>query len=191
MTHEQRDELDELTLMRARRGDEAAARALFDRYKDVVFRFLWRMVGPRAGVAVVEDLTQDTFLRAFAALDRFVDAGPARLSTWLLTIATRVGLNELRRRRRRGGTGAVELDQEALASTARTDEASERNLLGARIARALEQLPHDQRAVFILRDYHDLSYQEIATALEVELGTVQSRLSRARAALRESLGDVR
>ncbi|MGE0872304.1 MAG: RNA polymerase sigma factor [Kofleriaceae bacterium] len=184
-------ELDELTLIRARRGDPSASRALFDHYKDLVFRYLWRMFGPRSTVAAIEDLTQDTFLRAFEALDRFSAAGPARLSTWLLTIATRVGLNEVRRQRRRGAGATVEIDHDLLRSTARADEAAERRALGARIADALQDLPPEHRAVFILREYHDLSYQEIASVLEIELGTVQSRLSRARAALRAALEDIR
>jgi RNA polymerase sigma-70 factor (ECF subfamily) len=184
------EELDELTLLRARRGDEAATRALFDRYKEPVFRFLWRMLGRQATSAVVEDLTQDTFLRGFAALDRFSPDGPARLSTWLLAIAARLALNELRRQRRRGGTAMVELD-DSLRGSGRTDEAAERRAIGARIAQELERLSPEHRAVFVLRDYHDLSYHEIAHALDIELGTVQSRLSRARAALRLALEDCR
>src|SRR6185436_15814080 len=84
------EEIDELTLTRARRGEAAATRAVFERYHGAVYRFVWRMLGPRAAVAVVEDLTQETFLRAFGALPRFAPDGPARLSTWILTIASRI-----------------------------------------------------------------------------------------------------
>jgi len=184
------EEIDELTLTRARRGEAAATRAVFERYHGAVYRFVWRMLGPRAAVAVVEDLTQETFLRAFAALPRFAPDGPARLSTWILTIASRIALNELRRARRRGGDATVELDANELGGAARTDEGAERSALGARLARELARLSPDHRAVFLLREYHDLSYQEIATALELELGTVQSRLARARATLRSALEDL-
>ena len=77
------EELDELTLARAQRGDEEACRALVVRYQRALFALLARMLGPRGAV---EDLAQETFLRAFRALPGFDRSGPARLSTWLLTI---------------------------------------------------------------------------------------------------------
>jgi RNA polymerase sigma-70 factor (ECF subfamily) len=184
-------ELDELALARLCRHDPATCREFFQRHGQLVFAFLFRMLGPRATVAVVEDLTQDTFLRAFEALPRFTVEGPARVSTWLLTIATRVALNELRRSRRRGEANAVAVDTVALAGGDRPDDASERSALAARLERELARLSPEHRAVFVLREYHDLGYQEIADALEIELGTVQSRLSRARAALRRALEDLR
>src|SRR5215475_6505994 len=122
-------ELDELTLVRARRGDQAAARALFDHYHRQVFAFLWRMLSQHATQAAVEDLTQDTFLRAFAALPRFASDGPARLSSWLLTIATRVALNELRRRKRRPDA-TVDLDLVSVPGGTRPDESASRRALG-------------------------------------------------------------
>lgn len=182
-------ELDELTLARLRRHDPPACREFFQRHGQVVFAFLFRMLGPRATVAAVEDLTQDTFLRAFEALPRFTLDGPARVSTWLLTIATRLAMNELRRSRRRGE--AVDVEAVALAGGDRPDHASERSALAARVERELARLSPDHRAVLLLREYHDLGYQAIADALEIELGTVQSRLSRARAALRLALEDLR
>src|SRR4051794_10095336 len=103
------EEIDDVMLTRVRRGDASAARAFFERYHRPVFRFLWRMLASRASVPVIEDLTQETFLRAFASLAKFSSDGSARLSTWLLTIASRLALNELRRQRRRGGDGMVEL----------------------------------------------------------------------------------
>ena len=183
-------ELDELTLVRARRGDQAAARALFDHYHRQVFAFLWRMLSPHATQAAVEDLTQDAFLRAFAALPRFAPEGPARLSSWLLTIATRVALNELRRRKRRPDA-TVDVDLVAVPGGARPDESASRRALGALVARAIGELSDDFRAVIVLREYHDQSLDEIARALEIPVGTVQSRLARARAALRGALEGVR
>lgn len=180
--------MDEITLLRAKKREEAACRALFRRYRDPVFALLWRMHGARATRTVVEDLTQETFLRVFAALPRFSVSGPARLSTWILTIATRVALNELRKHEPL--ETPLEQVSDRLAHDARTDSGTERRLLGDLIARELSRLAPEHRVVLLLREYHELKYQEIADALDVELGTVQSRLARARAALREALKEV-
>src|SRR5215470_7423239 len=91
------DELDDLTLARAQRGEQAAFRELVLRYQQRVFALLWRMLGARAERGTVEDLAQDTFVNVHRGLGRFRPGGPARLGTWILTIATRVALNHLRR----------------------------------------------------------------------------------------------
>src|SRR5262245_9009014 len=88
-------ELDEVTLARAKRGDERACRAFVETYQRQVFALISRLLGRQP---LVEDLAQETFLRAFRALASFDPRGPARLSTWLLTIASRLALDELRRR---------------------------------------------------------------------------------------------
>lgn len=173
--------LDELTLRRAQRGDERAWRELIERYQRPIHALIWRLLAGRARHRV-EDLTQETFVRVLRALPGFDPAGPASMSTWMLTIATRLTLNELRRPEH------AELSGELVADD-RSDAASERQRLGAAIARGVAALPDAQRAVFVLREYHDLEYQDIATVLELDLGTVKSRLARARAALREHLGD--
>jgi RNA polymerase sigma-70 factor, ECF subfamily len=180
-------ELDDLTLAHARRGEEQACRALFRRYQGPVFALLWRMLGHRASLPLVEDLTQETFLRVFRGLAGFSTEGPARLSTWILTIAARLARNELRRQR---SAPAISPDAEATArveSADRADEYAERRALGALIARELDRLDPQYRAIFLLREYHDLSYEEISRALDIEMGTVKSRLSRAREALRQAL----
>src|SRR5689334_19186631 len=152
--------LDELTLRRAQHGDERAWRALIERYRQPVHALIWRLLAGRARHRV-EDLVQETFVRVLRALPGFDPAGPASLSTWMLTIAARLALNELRR------PEAAPLAEEPVAPGA--------------------DLPDAQRAVFVLREYHDLDYAEIAAALELDPGTVKSRLSRARAALRAHL----
>jgi RNA polymerase sigma-70 factor, ECF subfamily len=114
------------------------------------------------------------------ALPKFDPAGRASLSTWILTIATRTTLNELRR------PESTRLDREPPTAD-RADTDVERKQLGAAIANGIAALPDAQRAVLVLREYHDLDYAEIADALELDVGTVKSRLSRARAALREHL----
>jgi len=171
-------DLDDLTLARAQRGDPAACRALVERYQRPVFALLSRMCGHGR----CEDLAQETFLRVFGALGRFERSGPARLSTWILTITTRLALDELRRKPLR----TAPLD-ERIAGPGRTDEGAERRALRASLQRAIVLLSPEQRAVVILREVHGLDYDEIARALEIDLGTVKSRLSRARAVLRAAL----
>jgi RNA polymerase sigma-70 factor (ECF subfamily) len=178
-------ELDDVTFARAQRGDEAACRALVTTYERRVFALLGRVLGARRA-ALVEDLAQETFLRAFRALGAFDRSGPAKLSTWILTIATRLALDELRRR----GADAAAVVPE-VASAARTDAEADRRAVGAAIARAVDALPPEYRAAFVLRELHELTYDEIARALSIDVGTVKSRLSRARAALREALAEVR
>ena len=171
--------LDELTLRRAARGDERAWRDLVARYQQPIHSLIWRLLAGRARHRV-EDLVQETFVRVLRALPGFDPAGPASLSTWMLTIATRLALNDLRRPEH----GEIMVEPEA---SERTDESTERKNLGAVIAKGVAVLPDAQRAVFVLREYHDLDYQEIADVLELDLGTVKSRLARARTALRDHL----
>jgi RNA polymerase sigma-70 factor (ECF subfamily) len=175
--------LDELALRRAQRGDERAWRELIERYQRPVHALIWRLLAGRSRNRV-EDLAQETFVRVLRALPRFDPSGPASLSTWILTIATRLALNELRR------PEAEPLPDEPRARD-RADDASERSRLGAAIAAGIAALPDGQRAVIVLREFHELEYAEIATMLELDVGTVKSRLARARSALRASLGGVR
>jgi RNA polymerase sigma-70 factor (ECF subfamily) len=177
------DELDEVTLRRAQRGDADAGRALVERYQAPVFALLGRMLGGVRRVAV-EDLAQDTFLAVFAALPRFRPDGAARLSTWILTIATRRAIDELRRR----PPVPIAVDDVAPPRD-RADTTAERRQLAAAIDRALAELSPPYRAAFILRELHGLDYGEVALALGIDLGTVRSRLARARAALRTALAE--
>ncbi len=176
--------LDELTLRRAQRGDERAWRALIERFQHPVHAVIWRLLAGRARHRV-EDLVQETFVRVLRALPAFDPAGPATLSTWILTIATRVALNELRR----AEMAAIVVEPPAPRGE-RADVAADRQRIGAAIAAGVATLPEGQRAVFVLREYHDLDYAEIASALELDLGTVKSRLARARTALRTHLASL-
>ena len=171
--------LDELTLRRAQRGDERAWRDLIECHQTQIHAVIWRLLAGRARHRV-EDLVQETFVRVLRALPRFDPAGPASLSTWMLTIATRLALNELRRREHE----PLEVEP---AGEQRTDANAERHRLGAAIAEGVAGLPEAQRAVFVLREFHDLDYAEIASVLELDVGTVKSRLARARAVMRDHL----
>lgn len=181
---EPRAELDELTLRRAQRGEPAACRALVERYQRPVFALLHRMLGQEDRV---EDLAQETFLQVFRALSGFAPLGPARLSTWILTIASRRAIDELRR-----GTRATEVPLENAAdpvAPSAADDSARQAALAAQVAAAVAAMAPEFRAAFLLRVYHGLEYGEIARALDIDLGTVKSRLARARAELRRALGE--
>jgi RNA polymerase sigma-70 factor (ECF subfamily) len=178
-----RAELDDVTLSRAQRGDERAWRALIERYQRPVFALLSRMLSPIARRDLVEDLAQETFVRAFRALPGFDRSAAGRLSSWLLTIATRLALDDLRQRR--APRESLHASHLQLAGAARPD----RRLVAEIVTRAVERLSPDHRAVILLREVHGLDYDEIASALAISVGTVKSRLYRARGELRAALGE--
>lgn len=178
-------ELDEVTLRLAGRGDRAAAQRLVERYQALVFATARRVLGP--GSPDVPDVAQDAFLRALAALPEFDPRGSARLSTWLATIATRLALDVARRRR---PVVSLDLAREERDPAQRDpgevlDEARRR----ARLCAAMDKLAPDQRAAMVLRTEHGLPYEDVARIMGVEVGTVKSRLSRARAALLAAVGE--
>ena len=132
------------------------------------------------GDSHVADLVQDSLLRVLQNISRFDPAGPARLSTWILTITTRVVLND----RRRDSSRDSNIEPASYIDPATAVAEHE---IGAAISKAVVELPEAQRIAFVLREYHDLDYAEIAKVLDVDVGTVKSRLSRARAAVRDTL----
>ncbi|RYE93685.1 MAG: sigma-70 family RNA polymerase sigma factor [Myxococcales bacterium] len=177
---------DERALVRrCQAGERGARRELVVRHERAVFALLSRLTG--AGPHV-EDLAQETFLRAFAALDGFDPEGPARLSTWLLTIATRLGLDA--RKRRVLPTDPLEPGL-TVADGDDPEQQTERARLGRAIAAAAAQLGDDQRAAFLLLDLHGLSVAEVAHATGVPENTVKQRAFRAREKLRSLLGALR
>lgn len=179
------DELDQLTLARARRGEPSALSQLVKMYERPVFALCGRLLCRRSPSAV-EDVAQEAFIRVFRGLGRFDPQGPARLSTWILTVATRTCLNAMRGQRREQPLEDHALRAEATGADPERSAVLEEDR--RRVEDAMAALPEEMRAVLVLRAYHDLDYPEIAEALDLEVGTVKSRLSRARAALREALG---
>lgn len=177
------EELDRLTLERCKRGDRDACRTLVRVYQHGVFAMLQRMLAWKRSRAVIDELAQETFLRVFKAVKGFDPEGPARLSTWILTVASRLAIDELRR--------PVTLEPLDLAADA-VDETlhvtTEQRALAEKIARAVSELQPDFRETFVLSVFHECSHEEIAHALGCEVGTVKSRLSRAKQQVREKLG---
>lgn len=181
-------ELDEPTVVGAQRGNLRARRALVERYQRPVLALVARMLRGHGDSGLVEDVAQETFLRVFKALPNFDRNGPARLSTWILTIASHRTIDELRRRRLE--TRSFDESHFEVAGRSHADDVAERKRLALLIDRAVSDLAPEYKAAFILREYHGLEYAEIATALSIDLGTVKSRLSRARQRLRQVLSET-
>ena len=172
------EQLDQLTLERAcKRGDRRALEAVLERHGPQVHRLVARMLAGRPDQ--VEDVVQDVLVKVIGALPRFDPHGPAKLSTWILTIATRTCIDLLRRSWREE---PLEFE---LPAREDLERAAQQRALSQRVTRAMASLPPGQRAVLVLRAYHDLDMAEIAAVLGIEPGTVKSRLSRARAKLRD------
>jgi RNA polymerase sigma factor (sigma-70 family) len=156
-----------------------AFRSVFDRHFDAVHRYLAR----RVGRARADDLASQTFVVAFERRASFCsDALDAR--PWLLGIATHLLMNDRRSEKRLLGTVA-RLAARREASLSHTDQPTA--ALDAELARALAGLDGDMRDVLLLVAWGELAYEEVAEALAIPVGTVRSRLSRARAHLRAQL----
>lgn len=179
--------LDASVLERCRAQDPMAFRAFVVRHERMVFALLSRMLGPQRR-AEVEDLAQETFVRAYRAFPDFDLRGTAKPSTWLLTIATRLVFDA----RKKKQLDKTSLEDDVPAPTGSTPELSlERRELGEAIAEAAAQLPEDQRAALVLAEMHGLSILEIAEALGVPENTAKTRLFRAREKMRAALAQWR
>jgi RNA polymerase sigma-70 factor (ECF subfamily) len=165
-------------IARVQRGDAVAERELYDRHVDRIYRLAFRMTGDDA---LAQDITQDTFIRAFARMSSF--RGDSAVGTWLYAIGTSVALNALRKVKRLNqretdlehgshvGVPAVEPDPD----------------LKERLRRAIDALPLKYRTVFIMHDIEGYKHNEIAEALGIRVGTSKAQLSRGRAKLRLAL----
>ena len=178
--------LDGAVVARCRVQDPMAFRAFVVRYERMVFALLSRMLGHGPEV---EDLAQETFVRAYRAFPTFDPDGPAKVSTWLLTIATRLAL-DLRKKKRVDDAPMGETEPPS-DRPSNPELSLQRRELGEAIARAAAELPDDQRAALVLAEMHGLSIAEIAEALEVPENTAKTRLFRAREKMRASLANWR
>lgn len=179
----ERAELDAITLARCKRGDRQAFRAFVSTYQTPVYALVSRLL---RGSGDVDDLAQETFVRAYRHFDRFDLGHESRASAWILTIATRVCLDALRAAPRRA-------HRESLAPASvprereRPDEAHERRELGRAIERSAMQLPDDQRAALLLVGLHGATMREVATALDIPEATAKTKVFRARQKMRQLL----
>ena len=167
-------------------GDEKAYRELVEMYQGQVFSLALRMVRRREDA---EDVTQETFVRMFRALNRYDTNRP--FAAWLMTIASRLCIDQIRRRRvnpvslthqEPGSDEQHEMDVEDPGPG--PDEITSHSEEERRSNELIQSLPPHYRVVVVLRHLQDLSYEEIAEALNLPLGTVKARIHRAREILK-------
>ena len=173
--------------------DEDACAELVTEHQRMVYQLSLNLLGDHNEAL---DLSQEVFLRVFRTINRF--RGQSALRTWIYRIVVNQARNRQRWWRRRHRAQQVSLDQHLRDFgdfPERTDGASPDKMLGRkeladRIRMALENLPFDQRTAIVLREIDGLSYEEIGFSLGIAVGTVKSRLARAREALRAQLRDA-
>jgi RNA polymerase sigma-70 factor (ECF subfamily) len=180
-------------IARCTAGDETACAELVAVHQRMVYGLAFTLLGNRDDAL---DLSQEVFLRVFRTLGRF--RGQSALRTWIYRIVVNQARNRQRWWRRRRRAEQISLDEylQKFGDLESRHEVPPDRLLAsketaAKIWQALDRLPFDQRTALILREVEGLRYEEIAYSLDVALGTVKSRLTRARQALREELLGLR
>ena len=184
---------DEDLMRRCREGDMSAFELIVLRYKDAIFNFIYHFV---SDYHRAQDISQETFLRVLRNVDRYKSRNSFK--PWLYRIAANLCKNELRDRSRRRmlSLNDPDLDIESLIGDRYTvpdtvpGEAYEKEEMRELVRNALESLPEDQRMAIVLREYQDLSYVEIAVALNCSLGAVKSKIHRARQNIRNMLVEM-
>jgi RNA polymerase sigma-70 factor, ECF subfamily len=175
-------------------GDEAACADLVATHQRMVYNLSLHLLGDRDEAL---DLSQEVFLRVFRTIARF--RGQSALRTWIYRIVVNQARNRQRWWRRRHRSEQVSLDAhvakfgdlESRNDASAPERAFARKETANRIWQALDRLPFDQRTALVLREIDGLRYDEIAYSLGIAVGTVKSRLTRARQALREELLGLR
>ena len=183
----------EATLIeRCAAGDQLACAELVAEHERMVFQLALNLLGDRDEAL---EVSQEVFFRVFRTIHRF--RGQSALRTWIFRIVINQARNRQRWWRRRHRTEQVSLDEHiqqhgdpAERDGAAPDRMLHRKELADRLWAALEALPFDERTAIVLREVDGLSYDEIAFSLDVTLGTVKARLTRARQALRAALREV-
>jgi len=187
------DSGEAVLIARCAAGDEAACAELVAAHQRMVYGLAMNLLGDRDEAL---DLSQEVFLRVFRTIAKF--RGESGLRTWIYRIAVNQARNRSRWWRRRHRSSQVSLDEHILQFG---DPESKQDILpdrllasketAARIWQAMERLPFDQRTALILREVDGLKYEEIAFTMDVAIGTVKSRLTRARQTLRADLLGLR
>jgi len=177
-------------VQRVQRGDKRAFGVLVDKYQRRISRLLSRMIRDPADI---EDVAQEAFIKAYRALPNF--RGESAFYTWLYRIAINTAKNHFAAQGRRAQTvpsvdvedpdGAVEGPQ--LSDSATPDSLYQSKQVGLAVNRAIDKLPEELRTAIVLRELEGLSYDEIAAAMDCPVGTVRSRIFRAREAIAQEL----
>ncbi|GBF33773.1 RNA polymerase sigma factor RpoE [Desulfocucumis palustris] len=182
---------DDVLVQKSKNGDLDAFDELVKKYESKIYTVAYRFTSNHADA---NDLAQETFIRVYQSLGTF--RGDSSFATWLYRIAANVCRDELRRQQRRKKVSLDEIMSHPGGNIYLADEASspeeslERNELQRAVQKCLNTLSEEQRLILVMREIQGLSYEEIAASLDCSLGTVKSRLSRSRQALKQKvLGD--
>jgi RNA polymerase sigma-70 factor (ECF subfamily) len=183
-------EVDQELVERAQKGDKRAFELLVMKYQRKLARLLSRMV---RDPAEIEDITQESFIKAYRALPQF--RGESAFYTWLYRIAVNTAKNYLVARGRRAPTTTEYSSEEAegfedaelLRDIATPDAELQTKQIAEAVNKAVEALPEELRTAITLREIEGLSYEEIAQMMDCPIGTVRSRIFRAREAIAEKI----
>jgi len=180
---------DEELIANFQNGDEQAYIALVNRYKDRLINFVFQIVNDRDQA---EDIIQDTMLKLYTHKHYYRNI--AKFSTWIYTIAGNFAKTELRKKKTRKVTnnsqlGPEDRDYDPPSSDPSPEKLVEGDYISTKIHEAIEKLPEHFRVVTVLRDIEKFPYEEISSIVEVPLGTVKSRINRARLQLQKDLKD--
>lgn len=186
-------EHDRLLVERALEGKEAAYQELMEKYRKALYHHISRMVKDRQEV---DDLVQETFIKAFSALDTY--ATQYAFSTWLYKIATNHAIDYMRKKKLQTfsidkpvRTKEGELEYEVPDTTYRPDRHIVEDQRRQLIQEAIDSLPPKYHRVIVMRHQQEKSYEEIATELDLPLGTIKAHIFRARELLNKYLRDKR
>ena len=182
---------DEELILIFQKGNEKAYIELVNRYRDRLINYVYRFLGD---LDVAEDIVQDTMVKVYTHKHYYKEI--AKFSTWIYTIASNLAKTELRKKKTRKETILSHLNTEDRKYEIPSGELDSENLIQSEytekeIKNAILELPLHFRTVVILRDIQELSYDEISIIIKVPLGTVKSRINRARIQLQEMLKDYR
>jgi len=183
-------EADQILVEQVQRGDKRAFELLVAKYQRKIFRLLSRLIRDSAEI---EDVAQEAFIKAYRALPNF--RGESAFYTWLYRIAINTAKNYLVAQGRRAPTTTeTEIDEaenfddgDQLRDVNTPDSMLLSKQVGEAVNRAIERLPEDLRTAIVLRELEGLSYEEIAETMNCPIGTVRSRIFRAREAIAEEL----
>jgi len=174
---------------RVQHGDKRAFELLVAKYQRKISRLLSRMIRDPADM---EDIAQEAFIKAYRALPNF--RGESAFYTWLYRIAINTAKNHYAAQGRRPVAVAADFEEQEdledsplLSETATPDSLYQSKQVGLAVNRAIEKLPEDLRTAIVLRELEGLSYDEIAAAMDCPVGTVRSRIFRAREAIAQEL----
>ena len=189
----QRDDSDEALMLRYQKGDARAFEVLLTRHRRPIYNFILRFVGDRAAS---EDVLQETFLRVIKGADTW--ERQAKFTTWLYTIARNLCVDASRRgKHRKAASLDAPMSRDADDSRTLLDVTADKsvsvdrqaigNELGVKMQAAIAKLSEEQREVFLMREFHDMQFKEIAVVVGCPENTVKSRMRYALEKLREEL----